>query len=111
MTSEDIRPEAVRIAEHAAWKQMQALQRMAFENAGLLGVVELNELLIKNYRALLHESGDLSKGKLLARGLTASTFVTQLLPQIREEMAGNALVDLLLLRQGEANCDVADLVI
>lgn len=109
MTSEDIRPEAVRIAEHAAWKQMQALQRMAFENAGLLGVVELNELLIKNYRALFHEGGDPGKGELLARGLTASTFVTQLLPQIKEEMTGNALVDLLLLQGGEGNCHVADL--
>ena len=109
MTSQDIRPEAVQIAEQAAWKQIQTLQRAAFEKGGLLGVMELNELLVKNYRTLLHEADQDGKSRLLARGVTASTFITELLPQVKQEITGNVVVDLLMFSRSEDPAELAQL--
>ncbi|WP_019143052.1 hypothetical protein [Noviherbaspirillum massiliense] len=96
MATPDIRSEAVLIAEQAAWKQIQNLQRISFEKSGLLGLIELNELLIKNYRNLVHGGDAEGKNRLLARGMTALTFLTDLLPQIEQELAGKASMNLLL---------------
>lgn len=109
MKIQEIRPQAVQIAEQAAWKQIQNLQRIAFEKGGLLGVMDLNELLIKNYRILFHEGDGEGRSALLARGMTASTFLTDLLPQIEQEMAGNEIVSLLMCSKSEDSANLADL--
>lgn len=85
MATKDIRPETVHVTEQAAWARIQELQKAAFEKEGLPGVVQLNNFLAQSYETLIVQGKEQGKSQLLARGIAAGIFITDLLPQVQQQ--------------------------
>jgi hypothetical protein len=91
MATKEVRPETVKVTEEAAWAQIQKLQKTVFERGGLAGVMQFNTFLSRRYRELTSESEKQGKNELLSRGITSAIFLTDLLPDVEEKMAGTAV--------------------